>query len=85
MPDGNQPLSVFAIEENGGKDKSYRHEVGVAFRNQDGSLNLKLYMLPLLKLQIRNGSRKTNQKPCACGAFPLEERCSTLHGSKRSN
>jgi hypothetical protein len=50
MPD--KPLKVFAIEDNGG-DRKYWHEVGVAFKNSDGSLNLKLYMLPLLKLNIR--------------------------------
>jgi hypothetical protein len=52
MADKQTPLTVFAIEDNGG-DKKYWHEVGVAFRNQDRSLNVKLYMLPLLKLQIR--------------------------------
>lgn len=50
MPD--KPLKVFAIEDNGG-DRKYWHEIGVAFKNQDGSLNVKLYMLPLLKLNIR--------------------------------
>jgi hypothetical protein len=53
----DKPLKVFAIEDNGG-DRKYWREVGVAFRNQDGSLNLKLYMLPLLKLQIREQSKK---------------------------
>jgi len=48
----DKPLKVYAIEDNGG-DKKYWREVGVAFRNQDGSLNLKLYMMPLLKLNIR--------------------------------
>lgn len=57
MPDKPQPLVVWAIEDNGG-EKKYWHEVGVAFRNQDGSLNLKLYMLPLLKLQIRERTQK---------------------------
>jgi hypothetical protein len=52
MPEKEQPLSVFAIEDNGG-EKKYWHEVGVAFKNRDGSLNVKLYMLPLLRLQIR--------------------------------
>ena len=57
MPDENKPLVVYAIEDNGG-EKKYWHQVGVAFRNQDNSLNVKLYMLPLLKLQIREDSRK---------------------------
>jgi hypothetical protein len=48
----DKPLKVYAIEDNGG-DRKYWREVGVAFRNKDGSLNLKLYMLPLLNLNIR--------------------------------
>jgi hypothetical protein len=48
----DKPLKVYAIEDNGG-DRKYWHEVGVAFKNNDGSLNLKLYMLPLLKLNVR--------------------------------
>jgi hypothetical protein len=53
----DKPLKVFAIEDNGG-EKKYWHEVGVAFRNQDGSLNVKLYFQPLLKLQIREQTSK---------------------------
>lgn len=56
MPD-KTPLVVYAIEENGEK-KSYWREVGVAFRNADDSLNVKLYMMPFLKLQIRERSQK---------------------------
>jgi hypothetical protein len=48
----DKPLKVFAIEDNGG-DKKYWHEIGIAWRNKDNSLNVKLYMLPLLKLNIR--------------------------------
>ena len=59
MPD--KPLKVYAIEDNGG-DKKYWREVGVAFRNQDGSLNVKLYMLPLLKLNIRE-QKDDNREP----------------------
>ena len=51
MPD-NKPLKVYAIEDNG-PDKKYWREVGVAFRNKDNSLSVKLYMLPFLKLNIR--------------------------------
>lgn len=47
----DKPLKVYAIEDNGG-DKKYWHEVGVAFKNRDGSLNVKLYMLPLRNLNI---------------------------------
>ncbi len=57
MPEGNQPLKVYAIEDNG-PDKKYWREVGVAFRNRDGSINVKLYMLPLLQLQIRERNPK---------------------------
>jgi hypothetical protein len=57
MAEGNTPLKVFAIEDNGG-EKKYWHEVGVAFKNKDGSLNVKLYMLPLLRLQIREPNGK---------------------------
>ncbi len=57
MAKGDKPLKVFAIEDNGG-EKKYWHEVGVAFENQDGSLNVKLYMLPLLKLQIREPNKE---------------------------
>lgn len=48
----DKPLKVYAIEDNG-PDKKYWREVGVAFKCNDGSLNVKLYMLPLLKLNIR--------------------------------
>lgn len=47
---------VLVIEEDG--DKTYWRNVGVAFVNKDGSLNLKLYMLPGLKLQIRDRKDK---------------------------
>jgi hypothetical protein len=51
MPD-KTPLIVYAIEDNGGDRKSWR-EIGVAFRCAHQSLNVKLYMLPLLKINIR--------------------------------
>jgi hypothetical protein len=53
MPEGNKPLKVYAIEDNGG-DKKYWREVGCAWKNRDGSYNIKLYMMPLLKLQLRD-------------------------------
>ncbi len=53
MANKEKPLKVFAIEDNGG-EKKYWHEVGVAFRNKDNSLNVKLYMLPLLRLDRRD-------------------------------
>lgn len=58
---GDKPLKVYAIEEDGGGGKSYWREVGVCFKNRDGSLNLKLYMMPLLKLQIREQKDKEPQ------------------------
>lgn len=42
---------VFVIDNEG--DREYWRQVGVAFVNKDGSLNLKLYMMPTLKMQIR--------------------------------
>jgi hypothetical protein len=54
MADGRKPdARVFAIEQNGGQDKSYWHEIGAAWRNKDGSYNVKLHMFPLLRLQLR--------------------------------
>ena len=49
----DKPLKVYAIEKNAGTEKNYWHEIGIAWRNRDGSLNLKLYMMPLLSLNIR--------------------------------
>lgn len=56
-----KPLVVYAIEDNGGA-KRYWHEIGCAFRCNDGSLNLKLYMLPLLKMNIRERGEKPPEK-----------------------
>jgi hypothetical protein len=56
MP-GQKPLKVYAIEDNGA-DKKYWREVGVAWRNADNSINVKLYMLPLLQLKIREPKPK---------------------------
>jgi hypothetical protein len=53
----DKPLKVYAIEDNGG-DRKYWREVGVAFRNKDGSLNLKLYMLPLSQPQHPRTERR---------------------------
>ena len=53
MPE--KPLKVYAIEDNGG-DRKYWHEVGCAWKCKDGSLNLKLYMMPLLNMNIREQS-----------------------------
>jgi hypothetical protein len=41
---------VFVIQKNGGK--SYWKKCGVAFANQDGSVNVKLDLFPGVDLQI---------------------------------
>jgi hypothetical protein len=43
---------VYVIEK--WKDKSYWHLAGVAFVNADGSLNLKLHILPETQFQVRD-------------------------------
>lgn len=48
----DKPLKVYAIEDNGG-DRKYWREIGCAWKNKDGSYNLKLYMMPLLNLNMR--------------------------------
>jgi hypothetical protein len=42
---------VFVISKNG--DKTYWNKCGRAFVNQDGSLNVRLDLLPNVDLQIR--------------------------------
>jgi len=50
--DRKKVFDILVIEK--GKDeKSYWRNVGIAFENRDGSINLKLYMFPDLSLQIR--------------------------------
>ena len=49
---------VFVIEK--GKDKNYWHLAGVAFTNTDGSLNLKLHVLPETQFQIRGRKESNN-------------------------
>lgn len=51
-------LDVFVIQKNG--DKSYWHKCGIAFQNQDGSINLKLDLFPNVDLQIRE--RKPDER-----------------------
>lgn len=58
MP-AKKPWKVYAIEDNGG-DKKYWREVGCGWPNSDGSFNLKLYMMPLLKLQLREPQETDN-------------------------
>ena len=50
-------LEVFYTVENGGK--TYWHRCGVAFENQDGSLNVHLEAFPVSgKLHIREPKEK---------------------------
>jgi hypothetical protein len=49
---GSETKDVYVIEK--GKDKSYWHLAGVAFVNADGSLNLKLHILPETQFQVRD-------------------------------
>lgn len=52
---GHRPIKdVFVIEHDG--DRDFWRQVGVAFVNKDGSLSLKLYMMPQLRMQIRDRS-----------------------------
>lgn len=53
-------FDVFTIEE-GKNQKNYWHNIGVAFSNQDGSINLKLHMFPDLQLQIRERKEREQQ------------------------
>jgi hypothetical protein len=61
MADGEKKRTpvkdIFVIEEGTG-DKKYWRNVGVAFVNNDGSINLKLYMFPNLSLQVRDRQEK---------------------------
>ena len=49
---------VFVIQKNG--SKSFWHRAGGAFLNQDGSVNVKLDLLPGVDLQIRDAKEKEN-------------------------
>lgn len=51
--------NVYIIDEQG--ENTYWREVGVAFENKDGSINVKLHWFPNLQLQIRD--RKQSDKP----------------------
>jgi hypothetical protein len=58
----DKPLKVYAIEESPSSRKYWR-EVGVAFKCSDGSLNVKIYMFPLLKLNIREQTDGEPKEP----------------------
>jgi len=44
-------LTIFVIQE--GKEKNYWHRAGVAFKNKDGSFNIKIDLFPGVALQLR--------------------------------
>ncbi len=53
----NKMKAVFTIVE--GKERTFWRQVGVAFVNRDGSLNLHLDALPTNgKLQVRDAKRE---------------------------
>jgi hypothetical protein len=51
---------VFVISKNG--DKTYWNKCGRAFVNSDGSLNVRLDLLPNVDLQIRERKEEGAQK-----------------------
>ena len=53
----DKPLKVYAIEDNG-PEKKYWRDIGIAWRNRDNSLNVKLYMMPLLNINIREQNER---------------------------
>jgi hypothetical protein len=58
---------VFVIRKAG--SKSFWHRCGTAFVNRDGSVNVKLDLLPNVDLQIRDPkqrSRRAKHSPLLC-------------------
>ena len=47
---------VFVIRQNG--ERKYWTRCGVAFPNKDGSLNVRIDLLPNVQLQIRDSKKK---------------------------
>lgn len=47
--------NIFVIQQ-GSDDKNYWNRCGVAFKNKDGSLNLKLDLFPGVQFQVREKS-----------------------------
>jgi len=59
----NQALEVFSIREAEGENKPFWKQVGRAFMNRDGSINVILDALPLgPKLQIREAREKPGKQ-----------------------
>jgi len=61
---------VSSIDDTGGK--TFFRRCGVAFVNQDGSLNVKLDMFPQLKLHIRDEFPKETPKGTAKKTIKLD-------------
>lgn len=62
MAQGERPTHVInSIEE--GRDKAYWREVGCGWLNRDGSITLKLYMLPFLKLNVKERPQNESEEP----------------------
>ena len=54
----NQILKVLNIRERGAGKKAFWQEIGIAFVNRDGSINVMLNCLPLDgRMQIRKDNR----------------------------
>lgn len=51
---------VFVIRKSG--SKSFWHRAGTAFVNRDGSVNVKLDLLPNVDLQIRDPKPKDGER-----------------------
>ncbi|MDA2933235.1 hypothetical protein MYX82_02715 [Acidobacteria bacterium AH-259-D05] len=49
-------LIVYIIRE--GEERDYWNRCGVAFRNKDGSLNMKLDLFPDVRFQIREPKQR---------------------------
>lgn len=52
---------IYQIEDRGEGRKAFWREVGVAWENSDGSLNLKFAVLPLGDVQVRRYEDKKDE------------------------
>ena len=75
MSDNNkaQPLDALAVTEYtdaSGEVQTRWRQIGVAFKNRDGSLTIKLDAVPLSgKMQIRKRKPKEEKPPPAAGVM----------------
>lgn len=51
------------VEDKKDRNKRFWRQVGVAFENRDGSLNVQLHMFPDLDLQIRDREPASDGQP----------------------